>query len=341
MNKDNIPVFKITIDDIYAEDGEDLGYNKIAHTFKPAIKLKGAAFSAQVKKLFFADDVKMRIAAPLMIPSKIYRYDEDTEDEYYVEFTAEVIEQMYKKFMLNLENQEIFNDEHDDSVVQSYILESFLVDSEVKKKMVKEQYDIDVPLGSVFIVAQVKDKETFDYLVENEKLGFSIEGFLGMKLTEVINKKEKMKKNKFNLPTGKHLIGNQYFTVDEDGEIVSVEASEEKEDEMSEEEKEDEMSEEEKEETLESNEKEEETLESDEKEEELESDEEKEEFEALTMEQVLEAMAPIHEDLINRIAELEAKIELANEEEVEEEKTVMKTNLSEILKKASKFTNIR
>jgi hypothetical protein len=158
MNKDNIPVFKITIDDIYAEDGEDLGYNKIAHTFKPAIKLKGAAFSAQVKKLFFADDVKMRIAAPLMIPSKIYRYDEDTEDEYYVEFTAEVIEQMYKKFMLNLENQEIFNDEHDDSVVQSYILESFLVDSEVKKKMVKEQYDIDVPLGSVFIVAQVKDK---------------------------------------------------------------------------------------------------------------------------------------------------------------------------------------
>jgi hypothetical protein len=92
---------------------------------------------------------------------------------------------------------------------------------------------------------------------------------------------------------------------------------------------------------LESNEKEEETLESDEKEEELESDEEKEEFEALTMEQVLEAMAPIHEDLINRIAELEAKIELANEEEVEEEKTVMKTNLSEILKKASKFTNIR
>jgi hypothetical protein len=205
MNKDNIPVFKITIDDIYAEDGEDLGYNKIAHTFKPAIKLKGAAFSAQVKKLFFADDVKMRIAAPLMIPSKIYRYDEDTEDEYYVEFTAEVIEQMYKKFMLNLENQEMSEDEKE---------------------------------------------------------------------------------------------------------------------EMSEDEKEEEM-------------------ESDEKEEELESDEEKEEFEALTMEQVLEAMAPIHEDLINRIAELEAKIELANEEEVEEEKTVMKTNLSEILKKASKFTNIR
>jgi hypothetical protein len=341
MEKD-IPVFKITIDEEYADPGQELGFDKIAHTYQPAIKIKGMAFKSEAKKLFFADDVKMRIAAPLMVPSKIYRYDEESGDEYYVEFTAEVIEQLYKKFMLNLTNKDIFNDEHEENIVQSYILESFLVDTEVKKEMVKKQYAIDVPIGSVFLVSQVKDKETYEYLVENDKTGFSIEGFLGMKLTEIINKnKKKMSKQKFNLPAGKHLIGNQYFTIDEEGEIVSVEAAEEvetkpsatttEEEEMASEEEE--MASEEEEMASE-----EEEMAS---EEEMESEEE--EFEALTIETVMEALAPIHEDLINRIAQLEAKLELSAEKEdmENEEPTVMKTNLSEILKKAAKFSNIR
>jgi hypothetical protein len=75
MAKDNIPTYQITIDPAYAENGEDLGIEQIAFTATPAIKVKGMAFSAQAKPLFFSDELKYRITAPALIPMEIYRFD--------------------------------------------------------------------------------------------------------------------------------------------------------------------------------------------------------------------------------------------------------------------------
>ncbi len=61
MTKD-LPIYKITIDPEYS-DGEDLGIEQIAFTSNPAIKVKGMAFSQEVKMLF-ADDLKYRVTAP-------------------------------------------------------------------------------------------------------------------------------------------------------------------------------------------------------------------------------------------------------------------------------------
>ena len=58
--------------------------------------------------------------------------NEEYEDgeEYDVQFSAEVIEQIHAKFMLNLQNKDIFNLEHDqDEKVPAYILEAWIVDS--------------------------------------------------------------------------------------------------------------------------------------------------------------------------------------------------------------------
>jgi len=68
MTKD-LPIYKITIDPEYS-DGEDLGIEQIAFTSNPAIKVKGMAFSQEVKMLF-ADDLKYRVTAPAMIPMEI------------------------------------------------------------------------------------------------------------------------------------------------------------------------------------------------------------------------------------------------------------------------------
>lgn len=87
MAKPNLPTYKITIDPEYAENGEDLGIEQIAFTANPAIKVKGMAFSSQIKPVFFSDDLKYRITAPALIPMEIYRFDEDTDQEYYVKFT--------------------------------------------------------------------------------------------------------------------------------------------------------------------------------------------------------------------------------------------------------------
>lgn len=196
-----LPIYKITIDPEYS-DGEDLGISQIAFTANPAIKVKGMAFSSQEKK-YFADDIKMRIAAPALIPMEIYRCDED--GEYYAEFTEDEIQKLTSKFMQNLTNKGKFNLEHNDTTtVPAYILEAWIVDNP-KLDKAKSTFNIDVPKGTLMIVSQFTDLNYYNSVVANGQVGYSIEGFLGLKLSEIIDKQ----KNKFtmenkptNLPEG-------------------------------------------------------------------------------------------------------------------------------------------
>ena len=212
MTKD-LPIYKITIDPEYS-DGEDLGIEQIAFTSNPAIKVKGMAFN-QSNKLIFADDVKYRVTAPAMIPMEIYRRDDET-GEYYVQFTAETIEQIHVKFMQDLKNRDIFNLEHDQSKqVPAFILESWIVDNPEYDKAFTT-FGIEVPKGTLMLTAQITDKEYYNELVKNEQIGFSIEGFLGLKLSNQINKY-----NMNKLPDGEHLIEGKIYVV-KGGEIIEI-----------------------------------------------------------------------------------------------------------------------
>jgi hypothetical protein len=211
MTKD-IPIYKITIDPEYS-DGEELGIEQIAFTSTPAIITKGLAFDEH-KKLFFSDDLKYRVVAPAMIPMEIYRNDEN-DDEYYVQFTAETIEQIHSKFMQDLSNRNVFNLEHNtDKTVPAYVLEAWIVE-DPKKDKAYSSYGIEVPKGTLMVTAQVTDKDYYNELVKNEQIGFSIEGFLGLKLSNQLNKYN------MKLPDGEHLIeGKLYIVVD--GEVTEI-----------------------------------------------------------------------------------------------------------------------
>jgi hypothetical protein len=211
MTKD-IPIYKITIDPEYS-DGEELGIEQIAFTSTPAIITKGLAFDEH-KKLFFSDDLKYRVVAPAMIPMEIYRNDEDG-DEYYVQFSVETIENIHSKFMQDLSNRNVFNLEHDtDKTVPAYVLEAWIVE-DPKKDKAYSSYGIEVPKGTLMVTAQVTDKYYYNELVKNEQIGFSIEGFLGLKLSNQLNKYN------MKLPDGEHLIeGKLYIVVD--GEVTEI-----------------------------------------------------------------------------------------------------------------------
>ena len=212
MTKD-LPIYKITIDPEYS-DGEDLGIEQIAFTSNPAIKVKGMAFNHEVK-LLFADDLKYRVTAPAMIPMEIYRRDDET-GEYYVQFTAETIEQIHAKFMQDLKNRDIFNLEHDQSQqVPAYILESWIVDNPKEDKAFST-FGIEVPKGTLMLTAQITDQDYYNELVKNEQIGFSIEGFLGLKLSNQLNKY-----NMNKLPDGEHLIEGKIYVV-KGGEIIEI-----------------------------------------------------------------------------------------------------------------------
>jgi len=218
----DLPVYKITIDPEYS-DGEDLGIQQIAFTSNPAIKVRGLAFS-NVAKHFFADELKYRVTAPAMIPMEIYRRD---EEEYYVTFDEQTIEQIHVKFMKDLSNRNVFNLEHDqEKEVPAYILEAWIVENPTQDKAYTT-YGIEVPKGTLMLTAQVTDVDYYNTLVKNEQVGFSIEGFLGMKLSKHI------KHNSMNFPDGEHLLEGKIYVV-KDGEVVEIKEVEKEEVEMAE-----------------------------------------------------------------------------------------------------------
>jgi len=313
---DGIPVYNITLEKEYS-DGEDLGIDMIAFTDSPAIITKGLAFNKVEKKQYFSDDVKMRIAAPAMIPMDIYRADE--EGEYYVNFSADVIEQIYSKFMQNLTNKDVFNLEHEaDKKVPAYLLESFIVDSEAKIKMVKDEYSVDVPMGSIFVVSQVTDRAYYDELVNNKQIGYSIEGFLGLKL----NKHNKMNKQQFELD-------GKFYTLSEDGKSLIPVV----------------MEEEEVVEEVAAAEVPEITLEEEVKEEEVEAMKKGEDEEVamevnpeVDAEAVMAIVAPALEALREEI--LSAVADAKNEEEAEEEEVAMEEVKMSGLQKLSSFMRV-
>ena len=198
------PLYKITIDPEYSE-GKDLGVE--------------------------------------MIPMNIYRKDEDGE-EYDVQFSAEVIEQIHAKFMQNLQNKDIFNLEHDaEEKVPAYILEAWIVE-DPKADKAFTTYGIDVPKGTLMLTSQVTDKDYYDKLVKSDQVGYSVEGFLGLKLSE------HLKTNTMKLPDGEHLIQDNIYVI-KDGQVTEIKLKEADKEEEKMEKKEEEKMEEKEEEKME------------------------------------------------------------------------------------------
>jgi hypothetical protein len=71
------------------------------------------------------------------------------------------------------------------------------------------------------VTAQVTDKEYYAELVAQEQIGFSIEGYLGMKLNEQKQSQINTQMNELMLPDGEHIINEKIYIV-KDGKVVEV-----------------------------------------------------------------------------------------------------------------------
>lgn len=193
-----LPIYKLSIDDIDSENGEYLGVMEIANTANPAIQIKGIALS-EVKQMIFKDELKYQIASPVLAPGKVFRRDPDTSEEYYVDVTPEIVEQMFMKFQKDRSGKDVFNVEHDESKrVPSFILETWLVENPKQDKSFST-YGIECPTKTWFAVQQFTDKQAYLDCVESGQIGFSIHGSSAMKFTkqEIIKQINMSKKKKF------------------------------------------------------------------------------------------------------------------------------------------------
>lgn len=190
-------VYYIDFDDTDFESG----INLIAITQNPAIEISAMRFSAQdlLDFKFTYDDEKRIIAGPAIVPNKeILRLD-DAGNEYFVVFTAEVIERMANKF--NKEQRTVkFNLEHSKYTIDAFVKASWIVEDSEKDK--SAYYGYTLPVGTFFVEAKIESDKDWELIKKMDNVGYSIEGFMGIvpkPKEEEFNKtkQNKMKKRKF------------------------------------------------------------------------------------------------------------------------------------------------
>ncbi len=129
---------------------------------------------AKMSKLIFASEDQRLVVGPAMIPNiEILRKDEDTGESYYVRFSAETISKIAEKFMRELRNANT-NVQHDqEDPANSYVKETWIVETEDDKANTK--YGLDVPVGTWMVAMRVAPA-VWPKVKSGELNGFSIEG---------------------------------------------------------------------------------------------------------------------------------------------------------------------
>lgn len=164
----------------YIVDGKESNINDISLVDAPAIEKDFVYFSKEnietKKVVLLESDEKFTIVGPVLRPDfKIYRYDEETDYEYFITFTKEAVSELAHEHLKYCKNN-YFSTDHRDST-NVYLMESWVIENESDKAY--SVYGLDCPIGSWVIMAKVVDTETWQRIKNGELNGFSIEGWLG------------------------------------------------------------------------------------------------------------------------------------------------------------------
>ena len=170
--------------ELILSDEEVQGIDAISVVGSPAMESQFIMLSEE-KKVSFAkvDNEKQILLGVAMIPEKkIYRFDEDTKEEFNVFFSKETIKRASELY-LKKGNQSNANLEHSKLALSGTIVESWIVEDIEKDKTAL--YGIEAPVGSWVVAMKIEDKEQWQLCKENGT-GFSIEGMFNEKV--ILNK---------------------------------------------------------------------------------------------------------------------------------------------------------
>ena len=167
------------------------GVDCISVVGSPAMESTFVALSDE-KKITFAkvDNEKQILMGVAMIPDKkIYRFDEQTQEEYYVYFSKDTVRKVSELY-LKKANQFNANLEHDpDQKINATVVESWIVEDSEKDK--SALFGLDAPVGSWVVSMKIDDKAQWETAKETGT-GFSIEGVF----SEVVNLKSQIEMSK-------------------------------------------------------------------------------------------------------------------------------------------------
>lgn len=122
-----------------------------------------------------SNEEKHIVTGPVLIPNKkIIRYDEKTNEPFYVFFSEETIEEVSQTFLRDNKNYN-WDLEHDgEKASDIFITESWLVEDSENDKA--NALGFSVPKGTWMASAKVNNADVWNKIKSGELRGFSIEG---------------------------------------------------------------------------------------------------------------------------------------------------------------------
>ncbi|WPQ65514.1 XkdF-like putative serine protease domain-containing protein [Chitinophaga sancti] len=172
MKKD-IPIYELFID---PEDESIV--NMVSLVDKPATEKTFQVFNEQKELKFNINEDKQELLGIAMVPDmKIYRRDE-SGNEYNVFFSKETIRQIAQTFFKNNLSNNV-NLAHTDILANSFIFQSFIVDSD---KGITYPDAVD---GSWIIGVKVVDDNVWKDVLDGKFRGYSVEGLFKYESNQV------------------------------------------------------------------------------------------------------------------------------------------------------------
>jgi len=176
---------------IIAEDNLDLTISAISLVSTPAIEENFVFFNENDKKnnlcLAAIDEEQQCLISPALIPNKqIFRYDANSDSEYYVYFSKETVKEAASLYLKHNNNNSATY-QHEEDVNDVHTVESWIKEGEQDKSKL---YGFDLPDGTWFVKMHIANPDMWSKIKSGEIKGLSIEGFFVNKL-HTLSKQDK------------------------------------------------------------------------------------------------------------------------------------------------------
>ena len=162
---------------IIEENNEALAIDAISLVSAPAIEQDFVFFGKEKNNLTFAkvDEEKRMLVSPALIPNKqIFRYDPNTDQEYYVYFSPDTVRKASELYLKH-NNHHKATYEHQDRVSGVLTVESWIKEDTKKDK--STLYGFSLPKGTWMVKMKIENDDLWKKIKDGELKGLSIEGY--------------------------------------------------------------------------------------------------------------------------------------------------------------------
>ena len=187
-NKDYYEKTTSIVELVINDENQELAIDAISLVSSPAIEQDFVFFGKEKNNLPFAkiDEEKRMLVSPALIPNKqIFRYDPNTDSDYYVYFSPETVRKASELYLKH-NNHHKATYEHQDRVSGVLTVESWIIED---PKMDKSTlYGFSLPKGTWMVKLSISNNDLWNKIKDGELKGLSIEGYFTDKMETMSEK---------------------------------------------------------------------------------------------------------------------------------------------------------